>query len=296
MEIAVTGGTGFVGSHLVRHLAHREHQVRALARGAPSSRVGSTPGVRTIKADVTTGEGLDEALAGAEVVIHLVAIIKETRRQSFASAHVEGTRQVLEAAKRQGVRRIVHMSALGARDEPGATEYHRTKARAEALVRASGLPHVIFRPAMIFGPGDEVVTLLARILRFSPVLPLVGKGSFRLQPVWIGDMERALARAAEDDAMAGTVEVGGPRPLTYREIVRTIMRVQRTPRLLLPIPVPLMRMAALTGDVTPLPVPLTRAQLQMLIEESITERNALPELFGIDPLPFEEGLRRYLPA
>jgi uncharacterized protein YbjT (DUF2867 family) len=294
MKIAVTGGTGFVGSHLVRFLAHRGHQVRTLSRSAPRSAVARTPGVETWEADVSTGEGLDAALEGVEAVIHLVAIIRETRRQSFEAAHVDGTRHVLEAEKRQGVRRHVQMSALGARDEPGATEYHRTKARAEELVRGSGIAHAIFRPSMIFGPGDEVVSLLARMLRFSPLLPLVGRGEFRLQPVWIGDMERALTRAAEDDAVGGTLEVGGPEMLAYRDVVRIIMRVQRTRRFLLPMPVALMRAAALVGDKTPLPVPLTRDQLRMLLEESVTARNDLPALLDAPPVRFEEGLRRYL--
>jgi uncharacterized protein YbjT (DUF2867 family) len=296
MKIAVTGGTGFVGGHLVRFLAHRGHQVTAVSRSAPGSAAARTVGVETRAADVATGAGLDAALEGAEVVIHLVAIIRETRGSTFEAVHVQGTRNVVEAAKRQGVGRHVQMSALGARDEEGATAYHRTKARAEDVVRESGIPHAIFRPSMIFGPGDEVVSLLARILRPSPILPIVGQGGFRLQPVWIGDMERALTRAAEDDAVGGTLEVGGPEALTYREMVRIIMRVQRTRRALLPVPVPVMRAAALLGDVTPLPVPLTRDQLRMLLEESVPVRNDLPGLLDEPMVRFEEGLRRYLPG
>lgn len=294
MLIAVTGASGFVGRHLTALLARRGHQVRALLRGD-----GRGPTAAGLPAERTPGDLADPAALaaltrGTDVVVHLVGIIVETGAATFEAVHVEGTRRLLSAARAAGVRRFVHMSAVGARDEPRATRYHRTKWRAEELVRGSGLSHAIFRPSIISGPENRPIRTLARLHRWSPVVPVFGDGRFPTQPVWIGDVALAFALAAERPTLGGVFELGGPAALTYEELVRAIGRAAGQPRPLVHVPLPIARAAAAAfGILGPL-APFTRDQLQMLVEGSATPANALESAFGIRALPFEEGLTRFL--
>jgi uncharacterized protein YbjT (DUF2867 family) len=192
------------------------------------------------------------------------------------------------------VRRFVHMSAVGARDEPGATLYHRTKRRAEELVRDSGLPYAIFRPSLISGPENAPIRAIARLHRWSPVVPVFGDGRAPMQPVWIEDVALAFARAAEDQALVGIYELGGPTVLTYEEFLLAIGRAAGAPRPLVHVPLAMVRVSARVFDLLGPAAPLTSDQLQMLVEGSATPANAIESVFGIRPLPFEAGLRRYL--
>jgi len=283
-----------VGRHVTTLLAGRGHQVRALVRRDDPGRAAAA-----LPAERTPGELADPAALaaltrGADVIVHLVGIIVEAGAATFEAVHVEGTRRLLTAAREAGVRRFVHMSAVGARDEPGATRYHRTKWRAEELVRSSGLSHAIFRPSIISGPENRPIRTLARLHRWSPLVPVFGDGGFAMQPVWIGDVALAFALAAERPALSGVFELGGPAILTYEEFVRAIGRAAGHPRPLVHVPLAVARAAAAAlGVMGPL-APLTLDQLQMLVEGSATPANALESTFGIWALPFEEGLARFL--
>ncbi len=283
-----------MGRHVTTLLAGRGHQVRALVRRDDPGRAAAA-----LPAERTPGELADPAALaaltrGADVIVHLVGIIVEAGAATFEAVHVEGTRRLLTAAREAGVRRFVHMSAVGARDEPGATRYHRTKWRAEELVRSSGLSHAIFRPSIISGPENRPIRTLARLHRWSPLVPVFGDGRFPMQPVWIGDVALAFALAAERPALSGVFELGGPAILTYEEFVRAIGRAAGHPRPLVHVPLAVARAAAAAlGVMGPL-APLTLDQLQMLVEGSATPANALESTFGIWALPFDEGLARFL--
>ena len=294
MRIAVTGASGFVGRHVTTLLAGRGHQVRALVRrDDPGRAAAALPAERT-PGDLADPAALAALTRGADVIVHLVGIIVEAGAATFEAVHVEGTRRLLTAAREAGVRRFVHMSAVGARDEPGATRYHRTKWRAEELVRSSGLSHAIFRPSIISGPENRPIRTLARLHRWSPLVPVFGDGGFAMQPVWIGDVALAFALAAERPALSGVFELGGPAILTYEEFVRAIGRAAGHPRPLVHVPLAVARAAAAAlGVMGPL-APLTLDQLQMLVEGSATPANALESTFGIWALPFDEGLARFL--
>ena len=293
MRIAVTGASGFVGRHVTTLLAGRGHQVRALVRDDPGRAAAALPAERT-PGDLADPAALAALTRGADVIVHLVGIIVEAGAATFEAVHVEGTRRLLTAAREAGARRFVHMSAVGARDEPGATRYHRTKWRAEELVRSSGLSHAIFRPSIISGPENRPIRTLARLHRWSPLVPVFGDGGFAMQPVWIGDVALAFALAAERPALSGVFELGGPATLTYEEFVRAIGRAAGHPRPLVHVPLAVARAAAAAlGVMGPL-APLTLDQLQMLVEGSATPANALESTFGIWALPFDEGLARFL--
>jgi NADH dehydrogenase len=289
--IGITGATGFVGRHILQRLLERGHRPRALIRRPDRARL-TRADVDVVPGSLDDPAALRALCAGVDAVIHLVGIIVG-RGATFEAIHVGGTAAMIAAARAAGVRRLVHMSAQGARDVAGATAYHRTKARGEQLVVASGLDHVAFRPTIISGPGNVPITTLARVHRFAPLVPIFGTGEFLLQPVWIGDVAEAFVLAVEGRG-AGVYELGGPDVVTYVEFVRAIGRACGHPRRTIRIPLPLVRFGArLTGPLGPL-APITSDQLQMLTEGSVAPHNAITSVFGIKPLGFEEGLARYV--
>jgi NADH dehydrogenase len=293
--IAVTGATGFVGRHVVRLLVSRGHRVRALVRRtARGSGVLAGVAVETVPGDLADATALAALARGADALIHLVGIITEAGAATFEAVHVTGTRRLLAAAEDARVRRFVHMSAVGAGDHPGATPYHRSKWRGEELVRRSGTASAIFRPSIISGPESAPIRTLARLHRWSPLVPVFGDGRFPTQPVWIEDVALAFARAAENVKLTGAFELGGPAALSYEALLLAIGRAAGHPRPLVHVPLALARASARVFDFLGPFAPITSDQLQMLVEGSATPANAIESMFGIRPLPFEEGLRRYL--
>ena len=294
MLIAVTGATGFVGRHLAALLARRGHSVRALVRNPRRADALRNLPVELVAGDLSDPGVLALLVRDASAVVHLVGIIVESGRATFQDVHVEGTRRVLAAARQAGVGRVVHMSAIGARDARDATPYHRTKWEAEELVRGSGLSYAIFRPSIISGPESVPIRTLARLHRWSPVVPMFGDGQFATQPVWIEDVALAFALAAENGRFTGAFELGGPAPMTYEAFVRAIGRAAGHPRPLVHLPLALARAAARVFDLLGGAAPLTSDQLQMLVEGGATPANAIESVFDIHPLSFEQGLERYL--
>ena len=294
MLIAVTGATGFVGRHIAAVLTRRGHAVRALVRRPIKARTLESLGVERVPGDLADVAALTTLTRGAHAVVHLVGIIVEKGPATFHAVHVDGTRRVVEAARQAGIERFVHMSAVGARDERGATPYHRTKWHAEQLVRASGLSHAVFRPSIISGPESAPIRTLARLHRWSPVVPVFGDGRFPTQPVWVEDVALAFALSVEQPTLSGAFELGGPQVLTYEEFLLAIGRAAGHPRPLVHMPLALARAAAGAFDLLGAAAPLTSDQLQMLVEGSATPDNAIESVFGIRPIPFEQGLNRYL--
>jgi NADH dehydrogenase len=260
------------------------------------SRAGflANQGVELVPGSLDDVAALALLLEGADAAVHLVGIIVEWRAATFTAVHVEGTRRVLNAARAAGVGRYIHMSALGTRADERATSYHRTKWLAEELVRDSGLPAAIFRPSLISGPESVPIRMLSRLHRWSPVIPIFGDGRFPIQPVWIADVALAFALAVERTDVVGTFELGGPAVLTYEEFVRAIGRAVGHPRPVLHIPLALVRWAARASDPLGPAAPMTSIQLRMLVEGNSTTSNAIETVFGIRPLPFEEGLVRFI--
>lgn len=294
MLIAVTGATGFVGRYVAAQLVRRGHRVRALMRSPRRAAIVQGPAIAPVFGTLADPTALADLTRATDAVIHLVGIIADAGGATLESVHVEGTERLLAAARAAGVARFVHMSAIGARNDRGATRYHRTKWRAEELVRAAGLSHAIFRPSIISGPESVPIRLIAQLHRWSPVVPVFGDGRFPTQPVWVEDIALAFALAAERVALVGAFEIGGPALVSYRDFLLAIGRAAGHPRPLVPVSLALARAAAGLFGLLGTAAPLTRDQLQMLIEGSATPANAIETAFGIRPLPFEDGLRRYL--
>lgn len=288
--ILVTGGTGYVGSRLVRKLIEQGREVRLLARDVAAARRQFPDDVAFARGDVTEPEALSAALAGVDTVIHLVAVIRERGDVTFERINYRGTVNVVDAAKVAGVRRHVQMSALGALPDP-AFPYHDAKYRAEQYVKASGLAWTIFRPSIIFGPGDQFFSTLAGLAKLPAPFILPDGGTARFQPVWLGDVVDAFIRALDDPAAIGqTYELGGPEIMSYKEMVGVLMDVTGKHRPMLSLPAGMLKPAAFAFDkLLPKP-PVTPEQLKMLRLTNSSANSATATLTGHPPKPLREGL------
>ncbi len=286
----LTGATGFVGGHIVRRLAQAGESVRCLARHPERAGDLFPRQCELAKGDVLDFGSISAAMQEARAVIHLVGIIRETKETTFDALHVRATRNVLRAAKEQGVPRFLHMSALGAR--PGAAcRYHQTKWQAEEAVRASGLAYTIFRPSVIFGPEDEFINMLAKMIRLNPVLPRFGKG--RIQPIWVEEVAACFAHSLQDDSTIGRAfELAGPEVFSVDELIDLLCRTLRKKRLRLPAPNWFLRAFATVAQLLPNP-PLTREQLLMLGEDNTCDITEMQAVFGIAPRRLEDYLREH---
>jgi NADH dehydrogenase len=292
MQVFVTGGTGFVGSEVVRHLLAAGHQVVALVRPGSEGKLVDGVNVRLHPGDVADQDSLPGGMAGCVAVIHLVGIIREFpgRGVTFERLHVEGTRNVLSAAAGQGIGRYLHMSANGVREDAVA-QYHRTKWRAEQTVRDSPLDWTIFRPSVIFGPGSELVELLAGMIRRLPIIPVVGDGRYRMQPVAVGQVAETFLKAlAMPETVGKTFHLGGPESYPFDEILDLIGRALGRKKVLkFHQPVSLVTPAIRLLEKSP-HFPLTLDQLTMMLEDNICDQRPWAETFGIDPISFAQGV------
>ena len=292
--ILVTGATGFVGGHLVKHLRKDGLRLRAMVRTPAKAQALKDLGVEVVPGDMSDRASLEAATAGIERVIHLVGIIQEAPGATFQSVHVEGTRDLLDASKKAGVRHFMYQSALGTR--PNAkSRYHQTKWEAEELVSKSGIPFTILRPSLIYGPGDLFTIRLAEMIRLSPVLPVIGSGQSKVQPIFIDDVVECIRKTVTSDSYLNEMyEIGGPEQLTYEDVTTMIAEVMGIKRPTVHVPLFFMKpMARVLQAILPKP-PVTTDQLIMLQEDNVCSLRDIREVFGIEPVEFREGLATFL--
>ena len=297
--IFVTGASGFVGRHLVPSLLTAGHRVVALVRTPTAGEmvVGALPTAQRADVeirigDVTRPETLAPAMAGVDAVVHLVAIPRDFNGGAdLRLVNTEGTRAVVAAMKEAGVRRLIHMSAMGVVDDP-SLHYASSKAKAEALVYDSALGWTILKPSLQFGEGDGFFNIIADLVRISPgVVPVPGNGSSRFQPIHVNDVAAVVVRAiADPTSIGGTFELGGPRYWTYREITREVLRAMGKRRAILPMPVALIRLVAGTAERVHIPFPVATDQLRQLKFDNIGPLDLIPSRFGFEPRPMEGAL------
>lgn len=284
MRVAVTGGSGFVGTSLVRALAEEGHDVVVLARGV--RRIPKRDRVTFVKTDLVAGNGLVDAFTGCDAVVHLVAIPREKGKQTFDLVNRVAAERVATAARQAGVPHLVHQSALGVDPDP-RYPYLATKWAGEQAVRGSGVPYTVFRPSVIFGPGDGFFTVLARLVRLTIatgfIVPVAGSGRALFQPLSIDDMVRCALIALERGPSDTVHEIGGPEHLTYDEIVLTVARALGVRRRLVHVPVRMMLPQAFLMEHTMRNPMVTVGQLRLLDKNNITLLNAVPKAFGFQP-------------
>jgi|SRR5579871_1135715 len=245
--VTVFGGSGFVGRHVVRALLKRGWRVRAAVRrpdlAGHLQPLGLIGWVQPVQANLRYRWSVDRAVAGADAVINLVGVLGNSGRQRLDAVNAFGARAVAEAARAAGLKTLVHVSALGA-DAAAPSAYARSKAAGEAAVFETLPDAVVMRPSVIFGPEDHFFNRFAGLARFSPILPLIGGGHTRLQPVFAGDVARAIADTLDGKAALGKVyEIGGPEVKTLRDCMALALAEADRRRLLLPLPWPLASVA-----------------------------------------------------
>jgi NADH dehydrogenase len=292
--IFIAGASGFVGGHLAEHLIKKGQRTKMLVRTVAAGERFSSRGVEIIPGDITKPETLKDILTHDDIVIHLVGIIEEKGEATFQKVHVEGTGNLVNEARRAGVRHFFYQSALGA-DINSWSGYLKTKAEAEELVKDSGLPYTIFRPSLIIGPWDGFTKKILDMLRLSPVLPVPGDGRAQFQPLYIKDWLKCMDRVVEDPgAYKAVFDLGGPQHLSYREIVEMISAASGHKRPVFNIPMGLMRFGAtiLSGVLSSPPV--TPDQLRLLEQDNITDPDAVRINFGFEPMGLKEALTEFM--
>jgi len=297
-RVFVTGGTGFVGKAVIRALLAHGFLVRCLVRPGSEHDLKGFESIDRVPGDVLQPDGLAASVEGCSALVHLVGIIREQRGRgvTFDRLHTQATRNMLALARAAGIKRFAQMSALGAR--PGArARYHRTKWEAEEAVRASDLEWTIFRPSIIFGRGDAFMSVLGRAVKRLPVMPVLGDGRYRLQPIPVEQVAEGFGRALRTpESVRQTYEVAGPTPYAFVDLLDEIGRALARPRVR-KLHVPLAPVRAMTRALDWLPFyPLSTDQLIMLEEESVTDPSRFFAELGLQPEPLAAGLKRMFAA
>ena len=292
MRVLVTGGTGFVGPHVVHAIAQAGHDLKLLVRDSTRSR--DLPG-QPVVGEMTNPVSLRTAVEEVDAVVHLVAI-RQGRRQQFETVMEQGTRDLVAAAKEAGVRHFVLMSALGtSEDTKDLVPYYHAKWEMEQAVEGSGLDHVIFRPSFVFGQDGGILPTFRKLAKLTPVTPVIGSGEQQIQPIWIDDVAAYFASAVEKaEATNRTFELGGPDAVTWNEFWERLKRalgMRRRPSV--HVPVGLMRLNAMVTERLPGNIPLTRDLLTMLEHgDNVARNDDAVKTFQIPLVPLDEQLRR----
>ncbi len=289
--VTLFGGSGFIGSQAVRALARRGWRIRVAVRNPVLAieiqPLGDPGQIQFMRCDITNPTDVAQAVRGADAVVNLVGVLHDAGgKRGFDAVHTEAAKTIAEAAKAAGVERLVQISAIGA-DAASPSAYGRTKAQAEAAVRAVYPDAVILRPSLVFGAGDSFLNRFAAMATMAPVLPLIGGGETRFQPVYVGDVAEAIARGVtRADAAGRTYELGGPSLYTFREVLELVRRETGRDRMLVSVPFivakPLGSLLQLSRFIGLTP-PLTRDQVLMLEKDNVVAADA----FGLSDLDID---------
>lgn len=301
--IFVTGGTGFIGRHLLDALKERGCAVRCLVRNSAGATLCSKKGFETSAGSVFDRESLKGSLNGITMVVHL-GIIEEKADMTFEMVHLDGTKNLVDEAVKAGVGHFFFQSALGA-SLNSSFRYHRTKAEAEEIVKASGIPYTIFRPSVVIGEEDDLIEKLRRLIRLSPVVAVPGDGNAKFQPIDVDDWVRCfLAIMGDESAFGKTFEFGGPEHLTYNQIVMLLMEVMGIKKKIVHMPmifaragVPFIGVARGIGRFLSKEIPsVTSEEVRFLGMDNICEPDSVEKLFGFKPITCREALLKFTRA
>jgi uncharacterized protein YbjT (DUF2867 family) len=292
MKVLITGGTGFVGPHVVRAVAGAGHDLKLLVRDSTRSR--DLPG-QPVVGEMTNTVSLQHAVEGVDAVVHLVAI-RQGRDEEFKRVMEQGTRDLVSAAKEAGVRQFVLMSALGTgADTKDLVPYYHGKWEMEEAVKGSGLEYAIFRPSFVFGREGGILPTFRKLAKLTPVTPIIGSGEQRIQPIWVDNVAAYFAAALDKPGATNkTFELGGPDIVSWNEFwerLRTAVGIRRRPSV--HVPIGLMRVNALVTERLPGNIPLTRDLLKMLEHgDNVVSNNDAVQTFELPLMPLDEQLRR----
>jgi uncharacterized protein YbjT (DUF2867 family) len=292
--ILVTGGSGFVGGHVVRALRGQDRPLRCLVRDARGAKRLHGLGCELVEGDIGDAAAVRGAVEGAEVVVHLIAI-RQGKPEQFQRVMVEGTQLLLRAAREADVGRFVHMSALGTSEETkDLVPYFGAKWQMEQDVKGSRFPYVIFRPSFIFGRDGGILPTFRRLAKLTPVTPIIGSGEQRIQPIWADDVAAYFAKAVDHGAATNRIfELGGPDVVTWNEFWERLKKALGVRRPSVHVPVGLMKVNALLTERLPGDIPLTRDLLKMLeAGDNVVTNDDAVRTFELPLVPLDEQLRR----
>ncbi len=297
--ITIIGGSGFIGHHLVGRLAAKGYRIRLAVRDTEKAaalmtqgNVGQVVGMQT---NIRNAASVERAVAGADIVINLVGLLFQAGAQKFDAVHMDGAGTVAKAAKVAGAGQLIHMSALGA-SPTSESNYARTKAAGEDLVREAFDGATILRPSVVFGAGDDFTNKFACLTSVAPALPLLDGGASRMQPVWIEDLADAIVAIIERPDHQGKIwEFGGPEALPLKEIIGAILKVTERSCFIAPLPESMMRFMAFFMQMVPGKPPLTPDQVRLLKTDNVVSGNhsGFADL-GIEPVALSSVLPDYL--
>jgi uncharacterized protein YbjT (DUF2867 family) len=292
--ILLTGGTGFVGGHVVRGLRHADRPVRCLVRKPGKAGDLAELGCELVEGDMTEPASLRRAVDGVTTVVHLVAI-RQGSDEKFERVMTQGTRDLIAAAKDAGVERFVLMSVLGTTEETkDLVPYYGAKWNMEQTVEGAGIPYVIFRPSFIFERDGGILPTFAKLAKIAPVTPIIGSGEQRIQPIWAGDVAAYFDQAIDLEAATnGTFELGGPDVVSWNEFWARLKQARGIRRRSVHVPVGLMKVNALITERLPGDIPLTRDLLKMLeLGDNVVTNDDAARTFQRPLVPLDEQLRR----
>lgn len=295
--ILVTGATGFVGRHLVQALVAGGYPVRCLVRDPGSARAGLPQGVELVKGNINDPKTLREACAEVEGIVHLVAIIREQDGSTFEKVNVEGTINLVVEAGQAGVRRFIHLSAMGVRNSP-EYRYNYSKWLGEESVKQSDLEWTILRPSLIYGEGFGFFDRLLQSLRFfpPPLVPVPGGGRTLFQPIAVEDVVKCIFKAWHEPGMIGQAyDIGGPEHLSYRQMLELLLHVRGMKRFKVPIPMAIMRMVVPFMAKIFKDPPVSMVELKELDMNNIGDVDAVERHFGFKPIYLADGIRYLAP-
>ncbi|MGH6865258.1 MAG: complex I NDUFA9 subunit family protein [Methyloceanibacter sp.] len=300
--ITIYGGSGFIGRNVVRAIAKTDARMRIAVRrpelAGHLQPLGDVGQINPVQANVRVPDSLLAAADGADAVINLVGILFPSGKQSFKSVQAEGAGHVAEAARRSGARALVHVSAIGANPD-SASVYARTKAEGETAVVEAYPEAVIFRPSIVFGPEDDFFNRFAALARMLPVLPLIGGGKTRTQPVFVGDVAKAVVGALTGKTRgSASYELGGPEVLTMKQIMQRVLDYTMRKRPLVPLPFWLAKLQGALLQMLPSPL-LTVDQVRLLESDNVVSEQAIRtgrtlEGLGIEPVAIQSVVPDYL--
>jgi uncharacterized protein YbjT (DUF2867 family) len=293
--IVITGATGFVGEEVVKQVRAAGYPVRAIVRDLRrSSWLAERYGAELFHGNVLYAPSIEGAMQDAKCVIHLVGIIHEWKENTFERVHVQATKHVIDEAKKADVKRFLHMSALGTR-ENARSRYQQTKWAGEDCVRKSGLAWTIFRPSFIYGPKDKAINTLAKLVQRLPFVPVLGSGNTKIQPISVTNVAHAFVGAIRnDESISKVYDLCGPEPFTWNELYDKLQIILNTRKPKMHLPLPIARVqAAIFEKILPNP-PFTRDQLLMLQEDNTGDPKPAERDFMLEQESFEDGVSRYL--
>ncbi|MBI5789041.1 MAG: complex I NDUFA9 subunit family protein [Candidatus Schekmanbacteria bacterium] len=290
--ILIIGGTGFVGKHLVERLRDTGKKIRCLVRSDKADYL-SASGIETVKGDILDPASLDKAMIGCDAVIHLAGIWRADMK-TYKAVHIQGTANAVNAARKAGVKRFIYISAMGV-SLGIRTGFYLTKGESENAVKKSGLDYTIFRPAVIIGKGDEFTTALVAMIKQAPVIPVIGSGQVKLQPLWVNDLVDCLIKALDRPQTIGqTYDIAGPDVLTYNQILDELMQVLELPRRKVFLPMFMVSPAICMAEIFIRNLPITHDQLKIMSVDNVRDISKTVKDFDLKQTGFKTGIKNYL--